>query len=102
MQQCERGLTCIAAPLVLGRFINVVSRCFFGLEASCMNNLAAGSTDVNQALGRLGHMIVGSPTGLEKCRLHIYCSNVFLTTWLFKVEFVKNSYEEEFMFINIK
>jgi len=40
----------LALPrLVLGRFINVVSRCFFEFEASCMNNLAAGSTDVNQA-----------------------------------------------------
>lgn len=39
----------MAAPLVLGRFINVVSRCFFsGLKLNCMNNLATRSTDVNQ------------------------------------------------------
>lgn len=75
------ALLAFAAPLVLDRFINVVSRCFFEFEANCMNNLAAGSTDVNQEpLGRLGHMIVGSATGLEKRQLHIYCSNVFLTT----------------------
>lgn len=56
--------TLLAVPLVLDRFINVVSKCFFEFEANCMNNLIAGSTDVNQAprsTGSLGRLLGPRP-----------------------------------------